>query len=88
MRLRVVIAALSLALLVGFQPVRAADPVPAKTIITVFVGKGNSSSVTKAINELHAKMEVQGWTYKDMAVYTEDGDLQGIFVTYIRQAAP
>ena len=88
MRFRVMLAAVSLALLVGFQPVRAADPPPAKTMITVFIDKGSSSAVTKAINSMHAKMEAGGWTYKDMGVYTEDGDLQGVFVTYVRQPAP
>ena len=85
MRFRVMLAAVSLALLVGFQPVRAADPAPAKTMITVFVDKGSSSAVTKAINKMHARMEAEGWTYRDMGVYTEDGDLQGVFVTYVRQ---
>ncbi len=44
--------------------------------------------MTKAINKMHAKMEAEGWIYKDMGVYTEDGDLQGVFVTYVRQPAP
>lgn len=44
--------------------------------------------MTKAINKMHARMEAEGWTYKDMGVYTEDGDLQGVFVTYVRQPAP
>ncbi len=88
MRLRVVVAVASLALLAGFQPVRAADPPPAKTMITVFVDKGSASAVTKAINKMHAKMEAEGWTYKDMGVYVEDGDLEGVFITYVRQSAP
>jgi hypothetical protein len=88
MRFGVVLAAVSLALLAGFQPVRAADPAPAKTMITAFVDKGSSSAVTKAINKMHAKMEAEGWTCQYMGVYTEDDDLQGVFVTYVRQSAP
>jgi hypothetical protein len=68
----------------AFQPAVAAEPEAAKAITTVFVSKGSASSVTKALNKLHAKMEAQGWAYSDMEVYTEDGDLEGIFVTYVR----
>ncbi|MEO6079545.1 MAG: hypothetical protein ABIQ86_07190 [Steroidobacteraceae bacterium] len=64
----------------------AADKPPqeAQGIRTMFVDKGSARSVLKAINVLHAKMEADGWVYRDMSVYTEDGDLQGIFVTYTR----
>jgi hypothetical protein len=72
----------------AFQPAVAAEPEAAKSITTVFVNKGSVSSVTKALNKLHAKMEAEGWAYSDMEVYTEDGDLEGIFVTYVRSAAP
>lgn len=68
-----------------FQPALAADPAPAKNMVTVFISKGSASSVTKAVNEMHAKMEAEGWSYKDMDVYIENGDLQGLFVTYVRQ---
>jgi hypothetical protein len=76
-------AALMTAVL-AYQPALAAEPEAAKSITTVFVSKGSASSVTKALNKLHAKMEAQGWAYSDMEVYTEDGDLEGIFVTYVR----
>ena len=69
------------------QPALAADPAPAKSMVTVFISKGSASAVTKALNEMHAKMEADGWAYKDMGVYTENGDLQGLFVTYVRPAA-
>jgi hypothetical protein len=59
-------------------------PKEASGIRTLFVEKGSASSVLKAINVLHAKMEAEGWSYRDMSVYTEDGDLEGVFVTYVR----
>jgi hypothetical protein len=64
----------------------AAEKAPreANGIRTLFVEKGNASAVLKAINALHARMEAEGWSYRDMSVYTEDGDLEGVFVTYVR----
>jgi hypothetical protein len=66
----------------------AADKPPSEAdgIRTLFVEKGSASAVLKAINALHAKMEAEGWSYRDMSVYTEDGDLEGVFVTYARMA--
>jgi hypothetical protein len=88
--MRKLILGAATALLTGVlavQPAIAADPPPAKTMQTVFVSKGNASSLAKAVNESHAKMEAEGWSYADMGVYIEDGDLAGMFVTYVRIAA-
>lgn len=89
--MRNVILGAAAALLAGVLAVPAAvaaEPEAAKTMTTVFVNKGSAGSVTKALNKLHAKMEAEGWSYADMEVYTEDGDLEGIFVTYVRASAP
>lgn len=88
---KIILGAAAAALLAGVfgaQPAVAAEPEAAKTVTTVFVNKGSASSVTKALNKLHAKMEAEGWSYAEMEVYVEDGDLEGIFVTYVRAAAP
>lgn len=86
MRIVNFMAAATLAVL-SIQPAFAdKPPEEAQTIRTVFIAKGNSSAVTKAMNAMHAKMEAEGWTYRDMGVYTEDGDLAGLFVTYVRTA--
>jgi hypothetical protein len=84
MRKSLLIATAVAALVASPALVLAKDPPPAKNTITVFVSKGSASSVTKEINKVHAKMEADGWVYRDMGVYTEDGDLEGIFVTYVR----
>jgi hypothetical protein len=82
---RFLMAAAALACLGGSIGMAAdKSPQEAKGIRTLFVEKGSASSVLKAINALHAKMEAQGWRYQDMSVYTEDGDLEGVFVTYTR----
>ena len=65
---------------------QAQDKAPA-TIKTVWLdGKGQSSMADK-VNKLHAEMAAKGWTFASLEVYTEDGDMQGLFVTYVRDAA-
>ena len=71
----------------GATVATAADADTATNTRTVFIDKGSAGAVVKALNKSHAKMEAEGWTYVDMGVYTEDGDLEGIFVTYVRKAA-
>ena len=36
------------------------------------------------MNKVHAEMEAKGWKFGNLALYTEDGDMQGAFVTYVR----
>ena len=36
----------------------------------------------------HAEMAKQGWKFQDLDVYTEDGDMKGLFITYVREPAP
>ena len=38
----------------------------------------------KNLTELHQKHEAQGWTFEDLEIYIENGDLEGFFVTYSR----
>jgi hypothetical protein len=82
---RSLVAGIAMAIIAASASI-AADKPPkeANSIRTLFVEKGGASSVLKAINALHGKMEAEGWTYRDMGVYTEDGDLEGVFVTYVR----
>ena len=76
------IAALSLAS--GLT--QAQDKAPA-TIKTVWLdGKGQSSMADK-VNKLHAEMAAKGWSFASLEVYTEDGDMQGLFITYVREPA-
>ena len=42
--------------------------------------KGSAGNLT----ESHRNAEKQGWDFDEMAIYIEDGDLQGFFVTYTR----
>ena len=76
------VAALSLA-----SGVAHAEDKAQPTIKTVWLdGKGQSSMADK-INKLHAEMAANGWSSASLEVYTEDGDMQGLFVTYVRAPA-
>jgi uncharacterized protein YabE (DUF348 family) len=55
---------------------------------TVWVDGSGQSSMAKEATEKHAEMAKQGWKFQDLDVYTEDGDMKGLFVTYVRSAAP
>jgi len=54
---------------------------------TVFVAdkSGNrQKGSAERLREAHTNAQNQGWDFKDLEIYIEDGDLQGFFVTYIR----
>ena len=52
---------------------------------TVWVdGSGQSSMADKA-SKKHAEMAKDGWKFQGLDVYTEDGDMKGLFVTYVRE---
>ncbi len=60
---------------------------PALQASTLFVadktGSRKQGSAEK-ISETHKTAEAQGWDFKDLEIYIEDGDLQGFFITYTR----
>jgi len=60
---------------------------PALQASTIFV-KDKRTSRKKGsadkISETHKTAESQGWDFKDLEIYIEDGDLQGFFITYTR----
>jgi hypothetical protein len=64
--------------------VRAADSSP-PAAVTIFVNKGASgSSVADAVNKAHAEWYAKGYTFAAMDSYIEDGDLEGMWVTYTK----
>jgi hypothetical protein len=64
----------------------AADKGPPPTIKTVFVEGHGQGSMADKINKVHAEMAAKGWNFVDLEVYTENSDMQGVFVTYQREA--
>ena len=68
---------------VGFAADKDADAASA-SITTMFVdGKGQSGFADK-VNKIHAEMAAKGWKFGGLALYTENGDMKGVFVTYTR----
>lgn len=54
---------------------------------TVFVDArlgSRKDGAARAISARHAQMEAQGWRFAHLAPYSENGDLVGFFVTYVR----
>jgi len=51
---------------------------------TVFVDGHGQSTFADKVNKTHAEMTANGWKFADLEIYTEDGDMQGAFVTYER----
>ena len=68
----------------------AAAPAPAPTwtkATTVFVNTvlgSRTGGSARRLNESHAEMEAKGWRFLDLDTYTENGDLVGFFVTYVK----
>ena len=70
---------------------KAEEEIPAKCgelqAHTVFLKDkaGNrQKGSAELISEQHKLAEKGGWNFDEMAIYIEDGDLQGFFITYSR----
>jgi hypothetical protein len=74
---------LMLLAVLGVNSAVAADDVSA-TAKTVWVDGKGQGSMASDVSEMHAKMNKEGWRFADLEVYTEDGDMKGMFVTYVR----
>lgn len=60
----------------------ASDQVKAITIFVDVNFGGRKDSAAAALTEAHAAFESHGFAVVDVEGYTENGDLQGFFVTY------
>ena len=59
------------------------EPVTQNTMTVWVDGKGHTG-FAELLNKIHAEMETKGWKFGDLEIYTENGDMQGAFVTYVR----
>lgn len=55
-----------------------------KTVFVDISGFGRKDHAAKKMTEIHEEMALEGFTVVDMTPYTENGDLEGFFVTYTR----
>jgi hypothetical protein len=46
---------------------------------------GRKRGAASKMSKLHEERALEGWTFHDMELYVENGDLEGFFVTYVRQ---
>lgn len=86
-RLQRALAATVAAAVLSAAPLAAVakDEAPkAANVTTVYVSGHGGSTLAKEINELHGKMEQQGWKFADMEVHTENGDTEGFWITYTK----
>ena len=47
---------------------------------------GRRDRATKRMTEKHDEMALSGWRFAGMEIYTENGDLEGFYVSYTRAA--
>ena len=85
-RIRTLVVAAAAVLTLGAAiPVEAADKAPpAKTMITIHVNGHLGKGLAREVNELHGKMEAEGWRFASLVPHTENGDTEGLWVTYVR----
>jgi hypothetical protein len=81
----VTVAASVLAATALFATVTHGKDAPvAQNTTTVWVNGKGQAGFSEKVNAVHAEMEAKGWKFADLEIYTEDGDMQGAFVTYVR----
>lgn len=56
-----------------------------KTVFMDVSVLGKKDRAASRMTKQHEKFAKQGWVVVDTAVYTENGDLEGFFVTYVKQ---
>ena len=56
----------------------------AETVFQDVSGMGRKDRAAKNMTKRHAEMAKDGWRFIGLAVYTENGDLEGFFLSYTR----
>ena len=78
-------ATLAAAMLVVAPVAGAKEEKPvATTMTTVYVDGHGGSEIARKVNELHGKMEQQGWRFADLEIHEENSDTKGAWVTYTK----
>jgi hypothetical protein len=77
-------AAVMAATLAAAPAALAAEPPKATTVVTVYINAHGGGSIARETNESHAKMEKEGWRFADLEVHAENGDTEGVWVTYVK----
>lgn len=72
------------ATLVAPVEARDKDKPTADKVITLYLGAHTGRGIEREINELHGKMEREGWRFAQMVPHMENSDTEGLWVTYTR----
>ena len=56
-----------------------------KTVFVDVSAAGRKKKAAKRMTEQHEQFAQEGWTVINVAVYTENEDLEGFFVTYVKE---
>jgi len=59
----------------------------AKTVFQDVSVWGRKNRAAKNITRNSAEFALQGWKFSDMEIYTENGDLEGFYLTYVRDVS-
>jgi hypothetical protein len=70
----------------ALAPEPSMDCEQAITIFHDVSGFGRRDRATKRMTEKHDEMALSGWRFAGMEIYTENGDLEGFYVSYTRAA--
>jgi hypothetical protein len=54
------------------------------TTETVWVKGKGAAELLERVNRMHAEMAAKGFRFASLAPYTENGDVLGLLVTYVR----
>ncbi|MGH8134762.1 MAG: hypothetical protein ACRER4_00305 [Steroidobacteraceae bacterium] len=83
---RNLLAAATLATAMNAAPAtQAAEPPMPTATVTVYVGMPlGKKAGAKDVNAMHAKMEKDGWRFADLESNNENGDTEGVWLTYTR----
>lgn len=71
------------ALTVATRPAQS-QTTPTAATQTVWLAGQGKADFAERMNRMHAEMGAKGFRFVDTILYVEDGDMQGVFVTYVR----
>lgn len=55
-----------------------------KTVFLDISALGRRDRAAKRMTEMHTEHAREGWSVQNVAVYIENGDLEGFFITYVK----
>ena len=70
----------------ALAPESSMDCEQAITVFHDISGFGRKDRAAERMTERHDEMALSGWRFAGMEIYTENGDLEGFFVSYTRAA--